>query len=110
MDMDFNSILWSGASLGGLGLLFGAGLAFASQKFAVEIDPRAVQINDALPGANCGGCGFPGCGGFAEGIIEGEVQKLTACKPGAKGEGLAQIKEYLANTPGPEGDTINIKL
>jgi len=79
--MDFNSILWSGASLGGLGLLFGAGLAFASQKFAVEVDPRAVQILDALPGANCGGCGYPGCGGFANAVLAGEAP-INGCPVG----------------------------
>lgn len=79
--MDINSILWSGVSLGGLGLLFGAGLAFASQKFAVEVDPRAVQILDALPGANCGGCGYPGCAGFANAVVEGAAP-VTGCPVG----------------------------
>jgi len=79
--MDFSSILWSGVSLGGLGLLFGAGLAFASQKFAVEVDARAVQILDALPGANCGGCGFPGCGGFANAVVAGDAP-INGCPVG----------------------------
>jgi len=56
-----------------MGLLFGAGLAYASQKFAVEVDPRSIAIRDALPGANCGGCGFPGCDGFAKAVAAGEA-------------------------------------
>ncbi len=102
--------VWAIIILGGIGLALGLGLAVASDAFYVEEDLRLEKVLELLPGVNCGACGYPGCGGFAEGIIEGEVDKLTACKPGAKGEGLAQIKEYLANTPGPEGDTINIKL
>lgn len=71
--MDLNNILLSSVSLGGLGLIFGAGLAYASQKFAVEIDPRALAIRDVLPGANCGGCGYPGCDGFANAVAEGNA-------------------------------------
>lgn len=58
--MNMSSILIASASIGGMGLLFGSALAFASQKFAVETDPRTLEILEVLPGANCGGCGFPG--------------------------------------------------
>ncbi len=79
--MDINSIILSGVSLGGMGLLFGAGLAFASQKFAVEVDERVTQILDVLPGANCGGCGYPGCGGFANGVVAGDAP-VSGCPVG----------------------------
>ena len=52
------------AILGGLGLIFGLVLAAASKVFYVETDPRLDQLNECLPGANCGGCGFAGCGGY----------------------------------------------
>ena len=55
-----NPIINSVVSLSAMGLVFGAGLAYASQKFAVEVDEKEAAILDALPGANCGGCGFPG--------------------------------------------------
>ena len=58
--------------LGAMGLIFGAVLAYASKKFAVEIDERVEKILEVLPGANCGGCGFPGCGGLANAIVEGK--------------------------------------
>ena len=48
--------------LGGLGLVFGLILAAASKVFHVETDPRLDQLNECLPGANCGGCGYAGCG------------------------------------------------
>ena len=69
--MNIQNIIYPVVSLGGLGLLFGAGLAYASQKFAVEVDPRVTAIRDVLPGANCGGCGVPGCDGFAKAVVEG---------------------------------------
>ena len=47
--------------LGITGLILAVVLFFISKKFAVEEDPRVVQINELLPGANCGGCGYPGC-------------------------------------------------
>jgi len=61
------------AILGGLGLVFGLVLAAASKVFHVETDPRLEKLNDCLPGANCGGCGYPGCGGYAEAVLKGEA-------------------------------------
>ena len=75
------SILSSVLVLGSLGLIFGAVLAYASKKFAVEVDPRVEGILQALPGANCGGCGFPGCGGLANAIVEGKAP-INACPVG----------------------------
>ncbi|KDR94057.1 electron transport complex protein RnfB [Peptoclostridium litorale DSM 5388] len=87
-----NVIVNSVLSLGAMGLLFGAGLAYASQKFAVEVDPKAEAINDALPGANCGGCGLPGCGALAQAIAKGEAP-VNACPVGgaAAAEAIAGI-------------------
>lgn len=52
------SILNSVLVLGALGLIFGAILAYASKKFAVDVDERLESILDVLPGANCGGVDF----------------------------------------------------
>ena len=59
--------------LGSLGLIFGLILSAASKVFYVETDPRLDQLNECLPGANCGGCGYPGCGGYAEAVLSGEA-------------------------------------
>lgn len=67
--------------LGALGIVFGAILAFASKVFAVEKDPREEEIGGILPGANCGGCGFPGCSGYAAAVVKG-IAPVTACTPG----------------------------
>jgi len=69
------------AIVGGLGLLYGLGLAIASKKFRVEIDPRVEQIISVLPGANCGACGKAGCAGYAEAIVN-EGAPLNSCAPG----------------------------
>ncbi len=66
------------AILGGLGILFGALLGFASKVFMVEKDERIDRIVSCLPGANCGGCGFAGCGNFAQAVIKNEAP-YSAC-------------------------------
>lgn len=58
--------------MGGLGLLVGIGLAIASKIFYVYVDPTILAVDEALPGANCGGCGFPGCSSNAEAIVAGK--------------------------------------
>ena len=68
-----NELLIAVGLLGGLGLLFGLVLAAASKAFYVETDPRLDQLNECLPGANCGGCGYAGCGGYAEAVLNGEA-------------------------------------
>ena len=76
-------IISSIISIGGLGLLFGAGLAYASKKFAVEVDPKIEEIIEILPGANCGACGYPGCSGYAEAIVKnGDAAQIDLCAPG----------------------------
>jgi formate dehydrogenase (NADP+) beta subunit len=59
--------------MGGLGLVVGIGLAIASKVFYVYVDPLIVAVDDALPGANCGGCGLPGCSSNAEAIVAGKA-------------------------------------
>ncbi|MDO9464109.1 MAG: RnfABCDGE type electron transport complex subunit B [bacterium] len=67
------TILTATLLLGGLGLVFGLVLGYASRKFAVKIDPKIEEIFKALPGANCGACGFTGCMGFAKAVADGKV-------------------------------------
>ncbi len=74
-------ILIAVAILGGLGLGFGLVLAAASKVFYVETDERLEALNECLPGANCGGCGFAGCGGYAEAVLKGEAP-IGACASG----------------------------
>ena len=63
-------ILVAVISLGAIGLIAAVILYVASKKFAVYEDPRIAQVAEVLPQANCGGCGFPGCAGFASACVK----------------------------------------
>jgi RnfABCDGE-type electron transport complex B subunit len=67
-------------------------LSWANRAFHVEIDPKIEAILDALPGANCGGCGFVGCAEYAEAVAKGEAD-VTRCAPGGAiaAQALAEI-------------------
>ena len=64
-----NLILIAVIVLGAIGLVSALVLFLASHKFAVHEDPRIAQVAEVLPQANCGGCGFPGCSGFAAACV-----------------------------------------
>ena len=83
------TIVYAVLVLGVTAILFGMILAFAAKIFEVETDPRLPQIQSALAGANCGGCGYPGCAGCAEAILNGKAP-VNACAP-AGAEGAAKI-------------------
>lgn len=55
------------------GVIIAVLLSVAGEKFKVETDERETAVRDALPGNNCGGCGFPGCDGLAAAIVKGEA-------------------------------------
>lgn len=63
-------ILIAVACVGLIGLFLAVVLYLISKKFAVYTDPRITQIEEILPSANCGGCGYPGCAGFADACVK----------------------------------------
>ena len=63
-------IIFSIISLGGIGLAAAIILYFVAQKFKVIEDPKIDEVEEALPAANCGGCGYPGCRSFAEASVK----------------------------------------
>jgi len=75
-----------------LATIMGAVLGWANRAFHVEVDPRVVAIDDALPAANCGGCGFVGCTDYAEAVVH-EGAGVDLCAPGGSGvtEAIAEI-------------------
>ena len=75
------SILYPIICVGALALVFGAILGLSAKKFAVESDPKVDRIISVLPGANCGGCGFPGCAVFAANVAKGDAS-YRGCPPG----------------------------
>ena len=68
--------------MGGLGVVVGIGLAIASKVFYVYVDPKITAVDDALPGANCGGCGLPGCMPNAEAIVAGKASPNSCVAAG----------------------------
>ncbi|NOY69024.1 MAG: RnfABCDGE type electron transport complex subunit B [Deltaproteobacteria bacterium] len=79
------------ATMLAMALVFSYVLGWANTAFHVEVDPRIDAVSEALPGANCGGCGFIGCGEYAEAVVEGEP--VDKCVVGGEScaEDLAQI-------------------
>lgn len=76
-------ILISALLVGGTGLIIGIFLGVAGKKFAVTVDEKEVAVRQALPGNNCGGCGYPGCDGLAKAIAAGEAP-ANACPVGGE--------------------------
>ena len=64
-----------------LAVAMGWVLGWANKAFYVEVDPKVASVNAALPGANCGGCGYVGCMEYAEAVAAGEAD-ITLCGPG----------------------------
>lgn len=75
-------ILIAVISLGAIGAIGAIVLYAASKKFEVYEDPRIAQIQEILPGANCGGCGYPGCGGFAGTCVKASSLDGLMCPVG----------------------------
>ncbi len=84
MDFIFSAVI----VLGLIALVAAVILYVCSKKFAVEEDPRLGQVTEALPGANCGGCGFPGCSGLAAALVKaadaGSIEGLACPVGGAE--------------------------
>lgn len=92
-----NFILIAVIVLGAIGLIAALVLFAASKKFAVYEDPRSAQVSALLPGANCGGCGFAGCGGMADALVKGadagSIEGLICPVGGA--EVMSQVADLL---------------
>ena len=79
--MDIQNIIAAVAVLFIMGIVFAILLGIAAKVFAVEVDERVPLVRECLPGANCGGCGFPGCDGLAAAIVEGNAP-VNGCPVG----------------------------
>lgn len=93
-----SGILLATVLVGGTGLLLGLFLGLADKKFKVEVDEKEMAVREALPGNNCGGCGYAGCDACAGAIAKGEAP-VGACPVG--GTAVAQrIGEILGQSVG----------
>ncbi len=76
-----SNVVYAFLSISLLGGLLGLGLAVASRKLAVKKDERVEQVEDVLPGVNCGACGFAGCAAYADAIVNKSAE-IALCTPG----------------------------
>lgn len=104
------TILWGTLIMGSIGLIFGITLSLASQYFQVEADYRIKEVEELLPGYNCGACGTPSCNAFATEIVSGEAGKLSRCKPGKREENFVPIIEYLKENQNEDGTDVLIRI
>jgi electron transport complex protein RnfB len=77
-----STVLVTIVSLGSLAFLAAVILYFMARKFRVYEDPRIDEVQEALPAANCGGCGFAGCRNFAEAIVMADSFEGLNCPVG----------------------------
>ncbi len=94
--MDFQGILVALTIVGILGIIVGLFLGVAGIIFKVEVDEREELVTKALPGNNCGGCGYPGCSGLASAIVKGEAP-VNQCPVGG-----AEVASKIAKIMGTE--------
>ncbi len=73
----------------GLGFTAATLLALASRVFHVKEDPRVEAVMDALPGANCGGCGYAGCEGYAIAVVNDPAVAASLCVAGSSEVSIA---------------------
>lgn len=101
----FLAIIIPTAILFAIALVFGTLLAVLGKYLAVQTDERVEKITKNLSGANCGGCGYPGCAGFATALVKGEA-KVEQCSATA-----ADKKQIIAEILGVEAsDTVPTKV
>jgi electron transport complex protein RnfB len=77
-------ILVNALWIGLIGLVCGVSLALAARFMAVHEDPKIGEVEESLPGANCGGCGYAGCADYAKAIVTAGAP-ITLCAPGGQG-------------------------
>ncbi len=98
------NIISATIAISAMGLIFGALLGIAAKVFYVEQDAKLPLVTDALPGANCGGCGYAGCAQCASAIIEGKA-KANVCPVGG-----AETAKIISNILGQEAETFEKKV
>lgn len=77
-----DSVLYSVLLLVSLGVIAAIVLYIVSKKFYVYENPLIADVDELLPGANCAGCGSPGCKSFAEKLVNTEDISNLFCPVG----------------------------
>ncbi len=95
------SVLIAIAIVAGIGLIAGLLLAVLSKVMAVPVDEKAAEIEEILPGANCGSCGFSGCSGYAAALSSGKTKETSLCNPGGN-----EVSKKIASIMGLEAGEV----
>lgn len=85
------AILLPAAIITGVGVTAGFLLALAAKFMVIPVSQKLARVREALPGFNCGACGYPGCDQYAKAIAE-EDAPITKCRPGRDAT-LQKLKE-----------------
>jgi Na+-translocating ferredoxin:NAD+ oxidoreductase RNF subunit RnfB len=97
-----SSALMAGLIMLGLGLVFSIVLLIAHEKLKVPEDPRVTEVTAVLPHLDCGACGYPGCGGYAQAVIA-NPELIGRCSPGGAetANKIAEILNLQISSEGP---------
>ena len=90
-------VLYSIITVSAIGVIAALILFIAAQKFKVIEDPRIDDVEEALPGANCGGCGVPGCRPFAEACVKADTFESLFCPVGGN-DCMVEVAKILGKT------------
>ncbi len=101
MNLIFTALI----TLGVIGAIGAVILYLVAQKFYVYEDPRIGQVDEALPQANCGGCGYPGCKGFADACVKADTLEGLNCPVGG-----AEVMAKVATILGREAIAAEAKI
>lgn len=88
----------------GIALFMGVVLTLAAKFMAVKVDEKLAQIREALPGINCGACGFAGCDDYASALASGKAEATNLCTPGG-----ADTARAVSEALGVEAQEVEIK-
>ena len=97
-------IIWTIAVVTVLGIVLELVLYLVAKRFKVEEDPRIDLVEKAMPGANCGGCGFAGCRDFAESAVKAPNLDNHFCPVGGNDtmKNVAAILGYEVKDKAPQ--------
>ncbi|MCF8381118.1 MAG: Fe-S cluster domain-containing protein [Bacteroidales bacterium] len=102
-----NIVLYTVISLSTIGVSAAVILYFVAQKFKVYEDPRIDEVEEALPAANCGGCGFAGCRNFADALVKAENMDDLYCPVGGN-DVMAKVAGILGHEAVAKAATVAV--
>lgn len=102
------TVIFSILLLGIMGFGIGIALSVAAKKFEVVEDPKIKEVINALPGANCGMCGYAGCAAYAHAIVE-QHAAFDLCVPGKKGGVGEKVKEIMTKPSDQKNTDSNVQ-